>query len=368
MAHIRYLITLYCFVESFVIFSQTDKATYLERQKLEIGDSLIDITGKGYQLYLSGERHDHKNNKYSELELLKYYYYHKDVRYFIFEFSDRAAKTITEYLQSGKPELLDEMPAYTEKLQDEDRQFYISIKAFWDSLPEKEKFKIVGVDVSIYSNEILEDLSALIPKEYSSQNGILNIVYVERREKKAIKKLEKIKRAIEKDTLKYQLLLKNNYPVFMHVLKGGLIGLKEYGQTDETGMENREQFMYENIKQIVIDDPNAKMFGQFGRAHVTLSYQGHWLHLKNWKSMAARLNTNAGSPLKDKVCSVVYYYTSEFEDESRGYAEPIIAKEDIPLFLKESTASLTLFKLDADDSPFKDMAERFQYLMLIKDK
>ncbi len=160
----------------------------------------------------------------------------------------------------------------------------------------------------------------------------------------------------------FQKYFADNYDEFMNQIEGGLIVLKQVKSYDSEGLEKREQFMYENIKKLIQANPNLKIYGQFGVAHVPITYQQHWIHLSNWKSLAARLNTNEDSPVKGKVCSTVYFYPGEAQYEQKFYVEPIIAKEDVPLFLKYSNSPLTIFKLDGENTPFKNMDDKFQYI------
>lgn len=60
------------------------------------------------------------------------------------------------------------------------------------------------------------------------------------------------------------------------------------------------------------------------------------------------------------MCSIVYYY----ESEKKINEEPVINEMDVPLFLKYCTTPLTLFKLAGENTPFKEMSEKFQYIII----
>ena len=152
--------------------------------------------------------------------------------------------------------------------------------------------------------------------------------------------------------------------MFYHLLTGGLIGLKYQRSKTLINIENREDYLYNNVGRIIEKDTNAILFCQMGRAHVPISFQEKWLHLANWSSLAARLNSNENSPLKGKVCSILHFYPSDTLQDS--YHEPLIKSNDVPVFMKYSTSPITIFKLDAPETPFKEMSEKFQYLIINK--
>ena len=185
-------------------------------------------------------------------------------------------------------------------------------------------------------------------------------------QKTAIRILEEMNTRIKEDSITYKSIIGANFSEFKFILKGCLIGLKIGNKVSAEGLEEREQYIYQNLRKIINENPNVSFYIKAGRAHVSITTQKRWLHLKDWKSVAARLNTNFDSPVIGKVCSVVFYYSNNLRYEENHRIEPIIKKEDIPLFLQYSTTPLTLFKLDGENTPFKEMAEKFQYLIIDK--
>ncbi len=61
---------------------------------------------------------------------------------------------------------------------------------------------------------------------------------------------------------------------------------------------------------------------------------------------------------------MMYFYPTDYLQSS--YIEPIIKSEDIPVFMRYSNSPFTIFKLDAPETPFKEMSEKFQYLIINK--
>ncbi len=370
---LRFLIFCYLILAHVFSFSQEEKVDYLNKNHKQFtNDSVFisnDDTSK-YSVYLTGEIHHLTGNRIIELSLFKNMYYKCHVRYFVFEYPDFVGKLVNDYIQSGTEEKLKIILHYYIPRTNfkEERAFFVDLRKFWLSLPPNDKFTVIGIDVNFFRNDAIGELYNLFPmKEYDDRYGVLNdLLFGYRSNKSTLNMLENMNREIEEDTIKYKSLLTNNYTQFKHLLKGSIIGLKFRSTKTSEDLEVREQYMYENLKSIIQENPNAKIFGQFGKAHIPISYQQNWIQLKNWKSFACRLNTNADSPVKGKVCSIVYFYTYFIKAERRKYIEPTIKKEDVPLFLQYCTNWLTLFKLDRANSPFKYMSDKFQYIIIDK--
>ena len=372
---IRVFAFLYLILFSLCLPAQENKISYLSKNSIAYTTTCVSaLDSENYSVYFAGELHGDSTARYLELDLLKRLYRDHHIKYYVLEEPSGVANLINEYLQTGDDKKLEQLLYYSILPKKGERVFFRDLRNFWISLPEHERFKIAGIDVNAYRADAVVELVDLYPdKEFDFDKGLLNDLlrlYYKRRSprKKTLKVLQELDRQIRADSTMFAGYLQGNFKLFVHLLQGSLIGIEDAGWIDAIGMERREQYMYENVKAILEKYPDAKLFCQFGRAHVVRQYQTNWLHLQEWKSLAARLNTNPDSPVKGKVCTVLYYNTSYIKHETKVYKVPLIQPEDRPLFLNASPAPVVLFKLDAEGSPFMDMAERFQYLMLIKDK
>jgi hypothetical protein len=238
-----------------------------------------------------------------------------------------------------------------------------------DSMPQDIKFEVKCIDIASNNRNTFSNIErTFINGEYpdlSALNEFFNYgnrIIISKRKAKKI--LENLRTESAKHDSIYKIYLGENYNEFQIQIEAGLIYLNGSSIRTSNGMESREFFLYNNSKRLIEKNSDCIFFGQFGRAHVAISKQERWLHLVNWESFAARLNTYSESPAKGKVCSALIFYQKD--DKKNDDYESTIKSVDIPFFMKYATTPVTIFKLDAPQTPFKEMSEKFQYLIINK--
>lgn len=361
-----------------ICFAQKNSDEYLVHNSCDIelkdGCKLI-IPNDSNVIYLSGETHDSKGNKLLELILFKKLYAENNVRFLLLESVKGAEEIVGKFLLDIDDKRLKSVCLITFNTYDQESiDFFIGLKKFWQSLPSEGKFQVRAVDAESNPASIIYYLFHLLPninqdsiekKAYSfSEIRKMNLKIFLPGKRKTLKLLHKIKKENSLYPDLYSNYLGKNYKTFLNMVDAGISGLTFTKKYDSKSLELREITMYQNIKLLLEENPNFSFFGQFGRVHIPISNQKNWLHVSDWESVAARLNTNDDSPAKGKVCSILYYYAN-IDDKNNYYTESIIKKEDLPLFLKYSSP-ITLFKLDGENTPFKEMAEKFQYIVINK--
>ena len=140
----------------------------------------------------------------------------------------------------------------------------------------------------------------------------------------------------------------------------------------------RDRMMYENVLSIYGTLPEeSSTFGQWGLNHVFQAKQFgvEWL--------AARLDSDADSPLRGRVVSIAYTYDNAMQKSKQaGSPQPLTSYVPDPgVALCNARGPYTLFRLDAPGSPYaEDLSwmlatprpesgvtiDYFQYLLLIQ--
>ncbi|MFT6747158.1 MAG: hypothetical protein ACJAZ2_001506, partial [Glaciecola sp.] len=103
--------------------------------------------------------------------------------------------------------------------------------------------------------------------------------------------------------------------------------------------------------------PNEIFFGQFGKAHCSLSPGTKEAHSSSWTSLASMLNS-LDSPVQGRVCSIDRVGRNGMKWLVEDYGSKV-GKQDKKAI--NSKCKHTLYKLDVAGSPFLDIAPLFQY-------
>lgn len=373
---LNFKITILIFFISLNIgFCQHNIEEYLNVNYISTSQIDSNCFGKNkYRLFIAGEKHYSNGNRYIELEIFKRLYYNMNVRVLFLESSSYTTKLIKQYFNSEDILEIDYLCNIAFGKNDIETRFYFEeLRKFWRQLPENEKFEVLGVDIENSPVIIIEILYQQLPKSYFdtcclSEKNIEEIIRMKNKKKlpsnrKVLNLLNNILIDENNDPEKYRFILKENYDSFFYIVKSSILGLKSGKYYNSNSLISREEFLFLNIKEQMDAHPNVNYFGQFGRAHATISNQKEWLHLKDWNSFTSKFNTSTTSPVKGQVCSFMYFYPSDAEEDNH---KTIIKVEDIPFFMKYSNSPITIFKLDSPETPFKEMSEKFQYLIINK--
>lgn len=332
-----------------------------------------------YSIFLSGEtHHTHGNNKIS-LDLFRQFYKSDSVRIFIFEIGYCAGIVWNDYLENNNPLWI----KYSGVSEDID--FAKELKIFYDSLSEKNKFKIVGIDyekgMKRYFFPAIEILSPKIPIDTTLESTrmiLAGIKEMKRNEWWGIVDPSPYIQILKSDIKNYEAKMIEywgaNYEkikkiIYQFEMYNKVIPSKQKGKNAEK-YSLREEYIYNNIVELYHEYPNNKMYGQFGRVHIAINKQEKWSEgrssFENWESFASKLNTREDSPFKGKVCSMFIYCPKDFLEKKRYV--PIEKKELIKLENIANKREATLFDLKCIDSTlYNDVVKtKFQYLIINK--
>lgn len=328
-------------------------------------------------LYLSGEAHFMKGNENIKLNLFKYLYINCGVRVFLLEEGFSYGYYYNSFLESGDYEKL----KYDLFVLDDSKYFLNEILAFYNSLPKNDKFYFEGVDSEDMIPSSINLIKSFLQKKEKCDEKIkpeidafLNYMnntktFNTYSSKSAKPFLNNLYNSLYKYPNEYESFLTHDYYSFQKILNG----TKKYYEwkninfektKDSTIIFDREEFISKNIIEILKKDEGAKMYGQFGGKHIPLSFQNSWFGTNNYYSFAAMLNND--ERLKSRITSIMIQYYKGKKNKLKINNGGVISSFELPLFMKYSNYFLTIFKLDGENTPFKEVSEKFQYLIINK--
>lgn len=351
-----------------------------------------------FSLFFTGEDHRYlKSNSQLELKMFKHLHKTAGVRVFMMEFGYSLGYVANKYVQTGDSNVLELLDKHT---FEEYFTLFKGLRDFYDSLPENEKFSLASVDLErepVYPVKMLESLMPdnIAPhdsiklhidalkaiSEYhdyeSEQNkeeeegdeydyietvkpgsdSAYTKVYVNTR-----LTVEFVIENYKKHKEKYQAYLGSNFDLFEAEIKN----IEDYFVYDSyEGAAHqyiyRENYMEQNVKRLVAQNPGTKIFGQFGRCHTQRSREKEDCSYFYFNSLATRLNTTVGSPFEGKVFSCAIFYPAMFDFMDDNVA--INAGLD-SLINNTELNTISLIVLDKNDTTFAQLSKRFNAIII----
>jgi hypothetical protein len=288
----------------------TDSAVYQAylKNNMEVLDAekqlpvqLFDAAFFASQLFLFGENHGSAVPLATDLLLFKQLHQKAGVRYYMAEVDDTKAWMLNNYLQTGNEQWLKKVFAswIADTLQwasKENEARYRGLRSFYQQLPAKDKFTILGID-------LVQDYSLLKEQVHFYRSGknaaavkLLTdslaaitdtITYPYRKQLGAY--CRRLLQNINTNNKPYRQALGSNFTAFRHTVASfSFLGAGMY----------RDSVMYRNFKSLADKYPLAgkKLYGFLGYYHtLQISYDGRL-------PFAAHLQ--AGTPLSGKIVSI----------------------------------------------------------------
>jgi len=257
---------------------------------------------------------------------------------------------------------------------------YLREKVLRNELDEND-FKVEPIDVeqnyhvtfyrlkqifNINSNES-EELNQFISKLKKIEIPD-SIVYISKKEERNYRKLSKeLENLLLDNNSDLKKYLNENYNELIDISKSLSIGIKTSpGKNRPSYKEQyiRESGLYSNAVKIIKENSDCLFITQTGAYHVSLQpIFIPEISLREKKTVAWMLNENIDSPVKGKVQAAAIIYTN-FEGNKKIFK--LLSDNEYDLLEKISTEKLTLYKLNGENTPFKDLSEKIQYLIINK--
>ena len=235
------------------------------------------------------------------------------------------------------------------------------------------KIKILPIDVDNNLRYLSYDIFNLMDFDRALENDTMSdglrhlritSSKLSRKERKKIR-FVKFKKSVDEHQNTYKRYFGKNYNEACKLIEGGVA----YVNSDDD-MKNspdhfflinnyyqskyREDFMFKNIMDVISD---SSIFVSFnGHFHIPLNVPEEWVSIKHWESLAHKIKI--ANPSK-KICSIYFMNRNDdflagryFETEKKMILENLVMGKTY------------LLKLDGMNSPFKELSEKFQYIVV----
>ncbi|MGL5716591.1 MAG: hypothetical protein ACRCXT_10540 [Paraclostridium sp.] len=341
-----------------------DEKEYLSKNYASVNLESNEVTGldilskdlKDKKIVLTGESHGLDKSYKMKFKMLKYLQEEIGVNYLISELGYADAHFLNKYLDTGDEKILmDFFANYKSQTFSTEGQYelYKSIYEFNQTLPSKQRIKIIGVDINTFvtdkyildiiqnKNMITSELDILL-NELKDFDYYAQVLY-----KGLNDKVNDLLKDIDNNTNTYIEMFGDNFDGFEYSIRN-LAKLSQSMLVDKKDRYNlRDLFIYENFKEIDDKLENPIYFGQFGGAHIyqetifsnfissDIKYFGTWL--------------NKDEKYRGKVLSIQYgYYSTQTMSHNNNYPIDPDLFED---FLDTNNSEL-IFKLNKIKSPY----------------
>lgn len=366
----------------------SDVKNYLPKNNYEINItdtndlssfSILDSTLSKNSVFFIGEKHFEDSDVKIQIKLFKYLYYKANVRLLIAEWPISHIYLFNKKLSNPDDK---EIKADFERSNMAQNRLFIELEKFYHSLDEHNKFIIKGVDCEhpLYGMQNLIDLlykltpspklnyfpPFAIEETFNLLEKACFCIIVSY--KKSLRFAEYAYKDMQKHEKLYEIYLGKNYNLFRKIVEGILVGDKFDSYRKNIlpeELNNRELFMYKRFCEILKEYPDKKSFGVFGHVHIAKEQQSEWFGFKNWTSLAALLNTDSISTVKNKIFSIITLYEADIEDTA-NISNSIFTQDIRRSFFNMSKKPFVLFDLCTADSPqiFKETCNTFDYLII----
>jgi hypothetical protein len=135
-------------------------------------------------------------------------------------------------------------------------------------------------------------------------------------------------------------------------------------KTGLRNFDNREEWMYQSVIDLLKEFPNAKLFVMVDQMHLCKTFQKKWMGIKNWNSLASKLNIREDSPVKDRVMSIIYYYRLNPVSKDDFYNYGLLNPELRKMIYEDSLEKYGIYNICKVKSPFANFYDVFDYVII----
>lgn len=309
------------------------------------------------RVFLVGESHGLAINQELESALLEFFVREGDVKHYLLELPPSAAGCLREYLESGDEELLHFVFSAHEGTYfatEESLRHWKRVHALYQSLPEEERFSLLGVDVEHYPVFALQYLHRLLMQLESdgwknTKLADITAVLEGRRSiyaDQALDFFEDLRAELESEAAEASLgTLTGEFDLVLAALQKAVSLPEPNGSLLWNAA--RDRAMYELFLKQADLNSGGKYFGQWGLSHV---FQREQAGVQWFASLLNQTEGFAGS-----IFSLVLIYQDSAAMKNFSYEVlPFSNYRPSVNFLAELAAgSPLLVKLDGEDSPFR---------------
>ncbi len=347
--------------------------SYLKEHKIEISENQkfsFDSTFYKHQLFLVGEIHGFAKSPKVDYQLFEHLHKRANVRFYMAEVDYSQAYFLNKYLNTGSDSLLlkalQNFIPYVPKSNIDYLGKWKKLYQYNNTLTEANKIHVLGSDIMVdyelakqHLNEIIKN-SSINKKVYFNQTSKEDLIEYAITLLNDKVSLELIKTELGSSAFDY-----------LHILRT-LIQTKDKG---------RELKIVENFKEIYkhLNLKDQKIYGYYGFAHVLQS------PLKNGAESLAYLIKTSELPIGKNMVSMIMAYIDsqiimpskilpDFLHTGKTWTELHFSYESLMTYhqygikdLKRASQpnSTTIFRLDAQDSPYHNSDRLLSQTMIL---
>ncbi|MGD1844737.1 MAG: hypothetical protein ACFB10_05015 [Salibacteraceae bacterium] len=332
------------------------------------GFELLDDDLARHKYFFLGEKHHHPGNYDGQLKFIRYFNAQGGIRLIAIERGPAFVHLLQRYLNSGETAHLDDLKNYTFSTPDF-YQFAEKLAAYQQGLPQEQRLILRGIDLENQSAAALKVFTMRLPEGNppTAWEALLTQV------KNALEAPEMVRQTF--DSLRNAVLTNMNaharvfeqwagqdYPG-LHELLVGMDQSKNYYLLREKDLSRAYQYrevkLFQNFRNFASAFPDEKIVAQMGQIHTLKQPIAEWEELKNWQSLASRVEKGTKTKEGSIVCCITYHYLHGQSD----WDKQLFSKELNEVLLKGSRSFMELVRLPPSDkaslsSPY------FQYVVV----
>lgn len=348
------------------LFSQNKVADYVKLNSLPLKNNstkqqFVNLGLFNYQAYFFGEDHVSELTPYKEI-------------YFLNLLKNKIKNVFIEFpvgYRSPYEELMKINPIDTTAV---DFEFYagknknqeVLLRYFYrENQNELIKFNFLPIDIILINQFNADNMLYFFKKRLKPKKIKEDFHYLQKLKKDDIKD--------EDYLLNGYLLLRENfysnlaiYEIYLKKdfieMKKNLDGIYAYSIAKKEDSicacrsNAREDFMLKNIMDEITSNDINDFISINGVFHIPLTLQENWELIDEWESLATRFKKQNA---KFNVCSI--YFMERKEDNFDNKYFP----DEKKLILENTVPDETyLIRLDGENTPFKELSEKFQYIVV----
>jgi hypothetical protein len=357
------------------------------------GFEMLDTAVKKARIIMTGENHNYVNfNAHLEMKMLRYLNRKTGLRHFIIELGEARAWYLNDYINGSDSATEKILKATTSPGY---MDLFNRIKQYNTTLPDSAKIIIHGIDVERFYNLSILRFAQLLPKKniphklasfVQTVDGVAqNLLYSGLNDYELAK--NKNKKSGYSEYSRHQTYYYQNTAVdivrywdslnteFRNWLgsefwaEDAAIGwLRQYLQWKK--YENttqqyiwREENIFRKFTKLLVEFPNEKFYGQFGRCHIAYSMQNGDCSWFGYHSVVNKLRTRYSKRAGD-VLSIGIYYKGTGEN---AYYSDYESREDLSKEISELTdvtkmKTVSIFSLAGQNLPL--IKEKFSFVIV----
>lgn len=373
----RVFFLMLLFICSLISKAQTsDVIDYFKNNSIVLDSSIQDSNDLLENLtkfdgYFFGEQHDSKNLTNAQVKIFEMLFKQKKIDFCFSEQPVSFYKLHNYYLNDSITHPILEQTWDT--ISGFNRDVKQKLKYFYSVNLKAKKLKVLPIDIDNNLRYLSYDIFNLMDFDSALKNdtmldGLRHLRIVSSRfSRKKRKKIRfvKFKNSVDENQNIYKRYFGDNYDAVYKLIESGVA----YVNSDDD-MKNspdhfflinnyyqskyREEFMFKNIMKIINDSSSFVSIN--GNFHIPLNVPEEWVSIKKWESLAHRIKI--ANPSK-KICSIYFMNrNSDFLGDRYFNLEKKIILDNTLL------GKTYLLKLDGMNSPFKELSEKFQYIVV----